>query len=95
MKSPQITTENFNPSRRPPREQQTERAYRQAMHRALLDLLWIMNPADKIHWQGMTYEDLVVYARDWLQTEAEAVGAASARAESAEEPVESPGLALD
>lgn len=47
-----------------------------AVRNHLLSLLMVMNPQDQIHYGAMSYSDLVVYARDWLQTEVEEVGPA-------------------
>lgn len=73
MLKPQATLDHFNPAARSPRNQQTERAYRKLMHKQLMVLLEIMNPQDRIHYGAMSYEDLVVYTRDWLKTEADAI----------------------
>jgi hypothetical protein len=48
------------------------------MMKALLDLLKVINPADQISYGAMRYEDLVLYSRDWLQTEAEEITAKTA-----------------
>jgi hypothetical protein len=85
----QIQVEHFNPKQRSPRHEQTERAYRNAVYKALAELLKVVNPRDEVHWRGMKYEDLVTYARDWLQTEVEVVSGVEP------EPAEEPGLGLD
>lgn len=69
----QLRPETFNPRKRSPRHQQTERAFQMAVRNQLLGLLMVMNPQDQIHYGAMTYPNLVVYARDWLQTEVEEV----------------------
>lgn len=51
------------------RAAQTERAYRNQVREKLVDLLKVMNPQDTLQFGGMKYEELVVYARDWLNTE--------------------------
>lgn len=63
-----------------------------------MGLLNVMNPMDQIHYGGMLYPDLVVYAYDWLKTEVvelAAQGYEAAKAGNIEEPTEEPGLGLD
>lgn len=55
------------------RNERTELCYRQAMRTALLEMLKIINPEDQITYGSYTYEDLIIYARDWLQTEVDEV----------------------
>lgn len=70
---PIAQVEHFNPKRRRPRHQQTERYFRMQVKTKLLELLTILNPQDQIHFGEMSYEELVVYSRDWLQTECNVV----------------------
>lgn len=63
----------ITPQASPQRIAQTERAYREAMREQLMNLLRIMNPADVINYGALKYTDLVLYARDWLETEIEEI----------------------
>lgn len=56
------------------RQQRAETHYRAGVTKALLDLLQVVNPQDRITWAAMKFEDLVVYSRDWLDTEIEELG---------------------
>lgn len=56
------------------RSEQTERAYRVQVREALLTLLRIMDPQNQIQFGAYKYEDLVEYAADFIDSEAEAVG---------------------
>lgn len=76
------------------RTAQTERAYRNSMREKLIDLLKVMNPQDALQFQGLKYEELVVYARDWLQTEVIEVTATKEEAKTIPSQA-SLGLALD
>lgn len=79
----------FDPAKRSPRQEQTERAYRNIVRMQLLNILTTMNPQDSIHFGSMSYEELVVYTRDWLDTEVKVVTGQPG------EEQESGGLALD
>ena len=54
------------------RAAQTECTHRIVVKAKLLELLRLINPGDQIEFERMSYEQLVTYARDWLDTEIEA-----------------------
>lgn len=56
------------------RAQRTEAVYRNELKTRLLALLEVVNPQDQMTWGTMKFEDLVVYCRDWLDTEIEELG---------------------
>lgn len=58
-----------HPTIKSTRADKTERTHRALVREHLLSLLKVLNPADQITYGAMSYEDLVTYARDWLQTE--------------------------
>ncbi len=64
------------------RQERTENRFRFDMSEALLEVLYIINPEDQITYRAMKYEDLVIYARDWLQTEVQEVTQQTSEPES-------------
>jgi hypothetical protein len=51
------------------RQEQIERAFRNMMHKKLLELLEIMNPQERIEWGALPYTELVIYAHRLLDKE--------------------------
>lgn len=60
--------ENLNTNTR---EERALRVYQTAVRKALIDLLLLINPQDQLSYGGLKYEELVAYAKDWLETEAQ------------------------